>query len=417
MSTWSAAEHEGNDRLVGILDEYLAQAAQGKVPDKRDFLARYPELGESLAACLSGLEWINDVHRRETSVEDIGPVDPAATLGDFQLLRELGRGGMGVVYEAEQCSLGRRVALKVLPFAAMLDARQKRRFQNEAHAAAQLSHPHIVDVIGVGCERGVHYYAMRLIDGPTLAEVITELRRNQQNGVKSQPTVHDSGLSTTSPRDYYRSVARLMADVAGALDYAHHAGVVHRDIKPSNILLDGRGNAWITDFGLARLETSPELTMTGDLLGTLRYMSPEQLLGNPAAVDQRTDIYSLGATLYELLTLRPVFETRDRAMLSRAIAVEPPRPPRKLAKGLPVELESIVHKALEKNPADRYRTAGDLAEDLNRFLDHRPIRARRSRTIAYAKSFWRRHQVLLVAVLTTLLAASCVERFRRPIAR
>lgn len=199
-----------------------------------------------------------------------------------------------------------------------------------------------------------------------------------------------------------------MADAAEALDHAHQLGVIHRDIKPSNLMLDSRGKVWVTDFGLARLETNAELTMTGDLLGTLRYMSPEQVRGQPTAVDHRTDIYSLGATLYELLTLRPAFAARDRTDLLRRITVEPPKSPRKFARSLPVELETIVLKALEKNAADRYRTAGDLADDLQRFLSHRPIRARRSRVVAHAKALWRRHQVLFVAVLTTLLIASSV---------
>lgn len=446
-------------RLARVLDDYLGRGAAGAIPDRQALLVENPDMADSLRDCLASLEWIDAAaHDRG---EIIGPLvgDLAApaqdTLGDFRLLRVIARGGMGVVYEAEQQSLARRVALKILPLASMLDPRQRQRFLNEAHAAAQLNHPNIIDVIAVGCERGVHFYAMRLVDGPTLAQVIADAREasgarrssgekeitppsnasqephattesyhgqipperldlpdhTDDNNPKSEiqnPKSTIVGLSTESPREYCRLVARLMIEVAQALDYAHQVGVIHRDVKPSNILLDGRGKAWVTDFGLARLETSSELTLTGDLLGTLRYMSPEQLLGQRAAVDHRTDVYSLGATLYELLTLRPAFAAFDRAELLRQISVESPRPPRKLNRSLPAELETITLKALEKSPADRYRTAGELADDLQRFLDHRPIQARRSRMTAHAKSIWRRYQVLLVAVMTTLLLATSV---------
>src|SRR3989440_631642 len=250
---------------------------------------------------------------------------------------------MGVVYEAHQTSLNRRVALKVLPFAAALDPKQLQRFQNEAHAAAQLHHTNIVPVFGVGSERGVHYYAMQFIDGQTLAAVISERRalalpdRGEKPGslpgdatgpyVATPPV---AALSTERPagdRAFFRAAARFGVQAAEALEHAHQLGVVHRDIKPANLLVDARGNLWITDFGLAHCQSQAGLTMTGDLVGTLRYMSPEQALAKRVIIDHRTDIYSLGATLYELMTLEPIFAGRDRQELLRQIAFDEPTRP------------------------------------------------------------------------------------------
>lgn len=470
--------------IAHLADEFVEQLHRGESPDVEDYVARWPGDPRVARQVLASLELVRFSSAHEPGAAALEAVDAAARLGDFQLVREIGRGGMGVVYEARQLSLGRRVALKVLPFAGMLDSRQRQRFQNEVQAAAQLDHPNIINVIGVGCERGVYYYAMRLVDGPTLADVVRQMRDARGGGpnfpqgvaelaawspsssreedvtlTRPPSTPHDAGetpfraekprmnadgrrcetpldagetpapqcaggtpapqttghgraqASTWASRSgagFYRCVAQVGIQVARALDYAHQVGIVHRDIKPSNLMVDCHGTVWVTDFGLARVEANPELTMTGDLLGTLRYMSPEQITGQRAAIDHRTDIYSLGATLYELLTGRPVFGAGQRAELLRRIATEPPLAPRKLNRSLPVELETIVLKALQKSPLDRYRTAGEMADDLQRFLDDRPIRARRSRVLGYAKAFWRRHQVLLVAVLATLLVATSV---------
>jgi hypothetical protein len=193
---------------------------------------------------------------------------------------------------------------------------------------------------------------------------------------------------------------------AEALEYAHQLGVVHRDIKPANLLLDGRGNLWITDFGLALFQTDAALTMTGEVLGTLRYMSPEQTLGKRGVVDHRTDLYSLGVTLYELLTLRPAFDGQDRHELLQQIAAEDPAPPRRLDPSVPVELETILLKAMAKGPADRYATARELADDLQRFLENRPIRARRPTLRERATKWARRHRPLVVSGVLLLLTAA-----------
>ncbi len=191
---------------------------------------------------------------------------------------------------------------------------------------------------------------------------------------------------------------------AEALEHAHEQGVLHRDIKPANLLVDGRGNLWITDFGLARLQGDAGLTMTGDLLGTLRYMSPEQALAKRVGIDHRTDIYSLGVTLYELLTLAPAYAGRDRQEILRRIAFEEPRPPRRLNPSIPVDLETIVLKAMAKDPAGRYATAQDLADDLGRFLKREPIRARRSN--AWERSVkWAQRRPAIAGLLATVVLA------------
>jgi tetratricopeptide (TPR) repeat protein len=341
---------------------------------------------------------------------------------------------MGVVYEAEQVSLGRRVALKVLPLAGTLDPRRLQRFHNEARAAACLHHTNIVPVYAVGQEQGVHFYAMQLIEGQTLAAVLAELRLQADGGGAGKDLAGGHGEATTAyppppgaaeaagstapqaalstaggvtSKEYVRSVARLGAQAAEALDYAHQLGVVHRDVKPGNLMVDGRGQLWVADFGLAqfRQEGAESLTLTGDLVGTVRYMSPEQALAKRVVIDHRTDVYSLGATLYELLTLRPVFDGADRQELLRQIAFDEPRPPRRVNRALPQELDTVLLKALAKNPAERYATAQELADDLRRFLDDRPILARRPNLIQRARKWARRHKGLVrtAAALTFLV--------------
>ena len=329
-------------------------------------------------------------------------------LGDFRMVRELGRGGMGIVYEAVQMSLGRRVALKVLQDSVALDPKRLRRFQVEAQAAASLRHPHIVPVFATGSEDGIAYYAMQYIGGRDLGRIINDLRRGESDEAsvldvcKSAPRrpLFDQGTS------FERDVARLGQQAAVALEHAHANEVLHRDVKPSNLLIDDKGHLWITDFGVARISGVLDLTQTGDALGTPRYMSPEQALGGRAPLDGRTDVYSLGATLYEVLTLASPFGGDDRADLLRRIIEEEPIPPRKINPRVPDELETIVLKAMAKVPADRYGTAADLADDLGRFLDDRPIRARRPSLLNRAGKWMRRRRKLMaVAAATGLLLA------------
>jgi serine/threonine protein kinase len=420
-------------RVVEALDEYLAALESGRAIDRQAFLARYADVAEALAECLEGMDALHQSSSARYGVTNgvsaAADWRPGTVLGDFRIVREVGRGGMGVVYEAEQISLERRIALKVLPFALTLDPRQLQRFKNEARAAAQLHHQHIVPVYYVGSERGVHFYAMQYIDGQSLAEVIRELRQLSSIGdslvppTASSPTLgrpSETMASTYSadPRAFYTAVARLGAKAAEALVHAHEYGVVHRDIKPANLMIDTQGHLWVTDFGLAQFQADTGLTQTGDLLGTLRYMSPEQAGRNRVLLDHRTDIYSLGSTLYELLTLRPPFDGTDRQTLLDQILNDEPRPLRTLRKSVPAELETIVLKCLEKEADRRYATAQELAEDLRRFLGHEPIRARPATPAQRLRKWARRHPAVvwaggILCVLTvagSLVTAGLVQR-------
>jgi serine/threonine protein kinase len=336
-------------------------------------------------------------------------------LGDYRLLREIGRGGMGVVYEAEQISLRRRVALKILPFAGGADSRQLQRFRNEAEAAAHLHHSHIVPVFAVGAERGVHFYAMQYIEGQSLATLIGDLaeghekkeaadgNRAGKDFLSTQAAVAITTEHSTRSHQFFRRVATIGKQTAEALEYAHQMGVIHRDIKPANLLLDARGEVWIADFGLAQFQNQAGLTMSGELVGTLRYVSPEQAMAKRGLVDHRTDIYSLGATLYELLTLQPVFDGKDRHALLHQIGFDDPKPPRAVDPSIPFELETIVLKALAKSPADRYGSAQELADDLERFLEDKPIQARRPSLAERGRKWMRRHPSVVAASLLLLV--------------
>jgi eukaryotic-like serine/threonine-protein kinase len=424
--------------LVEVLLAYVEARQVGQEPDRAELLAAHPNLRDDLEEFFASHD---EMERRaaplRAEAERATPSPSLALqlpadlgqLGDFRLLREIGRGGMGVVYEAEQISLRRRVALKVLPFAAALDPRQLQRFKNEALAAAHLRHENIVPVHAVGEERGVHFYAMQFIEGRSLAALIGELRveggRWRVEGEEKPSTLHPPpstphpSPSTLHPppegsRCYYDWVANLGRQAALALEHAHTVGIVHRDVKPANLLLDPQGQLWIADFGLAQMAGDAGLTVTGELLGTLRYASPEQVLARRGVVDHRSDVYSLGATLYELLTLRPLFESRDRNELLRQIADEEPCSPRSLHPSVPRELETVVLKALGKEPSERYSTARELADDLQRFLDNRPILARRPTSMERLWKLARRHPTLVGAglvVLLLLLAGSLLSTF------
>jgi hypothetical protein len=327
---------------------------------------------------------------------------------------------MGVVYRARQLSLNRPVALKVLRPGLAVTSRAVTRFQREARAAAKLHHTNIVAVHAEGEDHGVCYYAMELIEGPSLSRVLSGLRRQHgpQQAVGETadyvpaPPLDATPGSTTSlsasgtDAAYFDTVARWMADAATALDYAHQQQVLHRDIKPSNLMLDADGRLTIMDFGLARVLEEPGVTVSGEFLGTPRYMSPEQVAAGRMGVDHRTDIYSLGATLYELLTWRPAVTGQTREQVITQILTEDPVPPRRLNRKVPVDLETICLKALEKAPERRYATAGALADDLRRYLNRFAITARRVGPVARLIKLTRRHKLVAVACGVILLLAT-----------
>jgi len=394
-----------------ILDEYLRALESGNAPDREALLATHPDLAEDLQAALLGVDFVHDAAPRLAPEQD-ADAQPGRTLGDYRLLRELGRGGMAVVYEAEQVSLGRHVALKVLPFAAVLDPKHLQRFKNEAMAAAHLHHPNIVPVYGVGCERGVHYYAMQYVEGQSLATAIRDLKRarglgssddTRSGSTEAGPKTPISSHGSNREPPYIRMAAALGVQAAEALDHAHQLGIVHRDVKPGNLLVDLAGTLWVTDFGLASSMKDVSLTITGELLGTIRYMSPEQALAKRVPVDHRTDVYSLGATLYELFTLEPAFPGDDAHLIIQDIAFKEPVLPRRLNPALPRDLETVILKAMSKDPAGRYATAQEMADDLLRFLENRPIEARRPGLLRRASKWSRRHRTLVGATVVLLL--------------
>jgi len=411
---------DDRDPLDRLAEEFLARSRRGDRPTIGEYVALHPDRANEIRDLISALLMVEGA--RSHADPTLGPDGASGRrgeptlerLGDFRIVREVGRGGMGVVYEAEQESLGRTVALKVLSKRSLAAADQVLRFLREARAAARLHHTNIVPVFGVGEHDGLHYYVMQFIRGPGLDEVIEEMRRlegppgessgdartrvgidrsaaevarslvgrpeDRPSGDDGEPppaAPRPAGVAPTSEpsRRYARTVARMMMQAAEAIDHAHAQGILHRDVKPSNLLLDAQGTVWVTDFGLAKATEDDDLTRTGDLVGTLRYMAPERFRGE---CDARSDVYSLGLTLYELLAGRPAFEVPERdQLIYRVTHTSPPRL-WSVRPSVPRDLDTVVHKAIEREPKDRYATAGDFARDLGRFLADRPVKARRT---------------------------------------
>ncbi len=471
------------ERVDGVCDRFEAACEGGLRPRIGDYLEG---VEEPARAVLARELILLDVHYRHCRAEvprvaDYDAVNPdpesnwlTRAVADFtnrptwpvlpgyEILGELGRGGMGVVYKAVEESLGRHVALKVLSHRQQAGRTQLIRFQREARTAALLHHTNIVPVFAVGVHEDVHYYAMQYIDGQSLDSLLGEIIRLRRapGAEKTIPQVRPdsisaglaSGLSThrfptqpvqadldklvatpiarpgtpsgatrsstdteIPPADgsssissllgpneahYFRSVARLGVQAAEALAYAHSHGVVHRDIKPANLLLDFQGTIWVTDFGLAKAEGCEELTSPGDVVGTLGYMAPERFRGQ---ADARSDIYGLGMTLYEMLVLEPAFRGGQRVELIHAILHEEPRRPREHDRRVPRDLETIVLKAIAQDPADRFADAGAMAAELGRFLEGRPIR---SRPLSLAERLWRWSRRNPALAASSLVAAA-----------
>lgn len=386
-----------NVALEEVLDQYLAELAAGESPDQQSYLRAHPELADALKGVFKTLEFVEATSRSLSA----SALEADQVLGDFRIVKEIGRGGMGVVYEAVQTSLDRRVALKILPSTAVLSDTASERFNREAATAGRLHHTNIVPVYAVGEEQGIPYYAMQFIEGDSLSQ---ELRRIR-------------GESARPDQAWYRRVARWGRQVADALAYAHEQGIVHRDIKPSNLLLDARDNVWVTDFGLARADAQASITVSGDVVGTVRYMSPEQTAGGRSPIDARSDVYSLGATLYELLALKPAFDGDSREGVLNQIATVQPRPLRQMNREIPRDLETIVAKCMEKDRARRYQNAADVADDCRRFAAGEPIRARRTPVVVKVARFVNRRRLPFsaAAVIGLLILAFALTTvgFRR----
>ncbi|MBI1311710.1 protein kinase [bacterium] len=482
---------EERNPLDVLADEFAERLRAGEFPSIESYAVAYPELADEIRELFPSIEMIerlsaNDHERLSGGFRKTiaGPVP--TSLGDFDVVREIGRGGMGIVYEAIQRSLHRRVALKVLGPHVANSPKQLKRFQREAEAAARLHHSHIVPVFGIGESSGQHYFAMQYIEGVALSDAIRsiessvsgtrhfhdvptqsqmpaderssdgrftagraavalvsgQLRDQLRQGTLQQlgplatqidsssgsldapeaaQVAVEAGVGTVAPhitvspqdepqpashpaagqfrieRTYWLNVARATADIADALAYAHQHGVLHRDVKPANILLDDSGVVWITDFGLARHEEHEGVTETGDIVGTLRYMAPEQFSGQS---DARSDIYSLGMTLYELLALRPAYDEVRHAPLIQKKTTAKLASPRTYNRQIPRDLETITMKACAEDPKDRYATAAEFAADLERFLEDRPIHARRF-TSTERLWRWARRNPVIAALSTT----------------
>lgn len=389
----------------------------GPALDASELAARFGDCPDLLEAVFGESFGLSAVRAKSSFV--------GRALGDFRLLREIGRGGMGVVYEAEQVSLRRRVALKLLPESVFVTEIKRRRFEREARAAASLHHTNIVPVHAVGEDAGTPYYVMQLIRGCGLDQVLRELRGLADAGtfVRHESLLSDGYSSTLAtvrrligqeeeapraadPRSHWHFVARVGQQTAAALHFAHERGILHRDVKPANLMLDGLGNAWLTDFGLAKLDDT-DLTQQGDVVGTMRYMAPEALEGK---YDARSDVYALGLTLHEALTLVPAFPEADRSQLLYRISHGELTALRTALPDIPLDLATVIAKATEREPQQRYQTAGELADDLDCWLRDEPIQARRISTWERIGRWARRHREIagLSLVVVGLLFLSAI---------
>jgi WD40 repeat protein/predicted Ser/Thr protein kinase len=395
----SDAKSSPHDRqLEEILVGYLEAVEAGRAPRREEFLAAHAEFAAELAAFLDDrarLDQLAAPMREQpapaaespTLAYSEAPTSPSLGtvryFGDYELLEELARGGMGVVYKARQVSLNRVVALKMILSGQLASADDVRRFHTEAEAAANLDHPHIVPIYEVGEHQGQHYFSMKLIEGGNLAQQVARL--------------------VQAPRE----AAALIAKVSRAVHFAHQRGILHRDLKPANVLLDADGTPYVTDFGLAKhVEGDSRQTQSGAIVGTPSYMAPEQAAAKKG-LTTAVDVYSLGAILFELLTGRPPFQAATPLdTLLQVLDREPVRP-RSVNSAINCDLETIALKCLEKNPQSRYESAAALADDLERWLRGEPITARPAGPIERTLK-WARRCPTHAALVAVILAAATV---------
>lgn len=421
--------------LEVLAAEYSEKIRCGQLVSVDDYVRRCPELEaeiKELFPTIAALEKMKVADNKDQARLATTLPLTLTELGDFDIIREIGRGGMGIVFEAVQRSLGRRVALKVLPKAALLDPKQLHRFSREAHIAAKLHHSHLVSLHGVGEHDGYHFLVMELIDGASLDKILPLVRRklhpqNHQKPGSEDPEAEDQKIDLAAERiaeklvgplddppthsdkkNYFRLVAAIGSDAAGAIQYAFQQGVYHRDIKPANLILDHDTQIWISDFGLARSLVSPEgevledAQVTETIDGTFAYMSPESFDGQ---LTQQSDVYSLGVTLNEMLTLQPVWADESFSSGIKRLSDDSHKLPplRSVDASIPRDLETIVLKATAKRPSERYATAGLMAVDLQRFLDNRPVKANRTSVLQHAVRWVDRNRLSTALIATAAL--------------
>jgi formylglycine-generating enzyme required for sulfatase activity/serine/threonine protein kinase len=320
-------------------------------------------------------------------------IEPGRVIGDFRLIRKLGEGGMGQVWEAEQISLRRPVALKLMPSRRVLSEARLAMFEREAQAGGRLAQPSIVSVLAYGEAGGIPYIAQELVgDGWSLKDVIQEAQ-----------------LAHDLPDDWYPRIAKFFAKAADALQVAHDAGVIHRDLKPQNILIADDDRPMIADFGLAKVSGVESISRTGELAGTYCYMSPEQALAKRIGLDHRSDVFSLGATLYESLTLQRPFDGDTQHQVTEAICWEEPDDPRNVRSRVPRDLTVICLKAIEKRRRDRYQSMNEFAADIHRYLRNEPVHAKAASTLLRARKWARRHPVRASSIAITALAVVVIS--------
>ncbi len=401
--------------LHDLLETFLAQSRRGAKPSVEAYAAQYPDLADDIRDIFPAAVAMEQLKTAELDAQRVVARtrhDQPERVGDFRIIREIGRGGMGVVYEAEQESLGRRVAVKVLLHQALHGTDQIRRFQREAKLSARLHHTNIVTVYGVGEHAGLHYFVMELINGVSLDRVIARLA---QGAAAAEPPDSDTADQTAAicrrftgdrATNSWRAIAQFGLHVAGALQQAHDQGILHRDIKPGNVLVDAVGGTWISDFGLAKALQDEDLSRTGSTAGTLRYMAPERFQGHTTA---SSDLYGLGLVLYELITHRPAFADTNRTHLIHRVTHDAVPAPSASRTGVPRDLDTIVQKLTAPEPRHRYKSAAALTEDLCRFLDGRPVAARPLSRPARLWRWARRNPGLAgLSAASVLLAASAL---------
>lgn len=423
--------------LENLVEQFTQELRTGKIPSIVGYQKQYPHLAEELHELLSSVAMIEQLKSQTPASNSLNRrLDETLNLqqlGDYRLIREIGRGGMGIVFEAMHQSLGRRVAIKILPNRTSDDQKQVDRFRREAQAAANLHHTNIVGVFGVGFDQGYHYYVMEYVDGSSLKQSIRALQARQLGELASEspddPTKDNhhsktldqhgreqssdqAGTFSCTPAWVYLPPAgqethwalEVTAGIADALEHAHHNKVLHRDIKPANLLVDPQGIVRLTDFGLAKHMELTDLTRTGDLVGTPQYMPPESLEGK---YDVRSEVYGLGLVLYELITGRAAFEPSSAVGMLHQIVTVRPKAPRQWNERISRDLEVVIQKSIARDPADRYQTAADLRDDLRCLLQDQPISARRPTAWEQTRRWSRRNPTTAIfAALTLLLLAT-----------